>query len=140
MTPCHICGIPADAGIFDRSHILGVPAVGGEAVLAQFTLHRNYCGELLYFAQYVDPPAVATPGLLWEIRFNGRAREPYQGLDHIVNPWGLCGFPLNIRLDEGALVELAVRNVGGGAFNQVGGRLVGRYWYNTAYGGAPNPL
>jgi hypothetical protein len=151
MTTCHICGIPVDAGIFDRSSIVGIPPNDGEeVVLAQFSLHRNYCGHLLYFAQFTEPARIRTPGLVWEIRIDGRPREPYLGLDHVVNPWGLNGFPLNIRLDEGATVELAVRRASVAhlpprdrervAVTHVGGRLVGRYWYNIDFGGAPNPL
>jgi hypothetical protein len=40
-------------------------------------------------------------------------------------------------------VEFAVRNVGArdeDKLQKVGGRILGRYWYNTIYGGAPNRL
>jgi hypothetical protein len=36
-----------------------------------------------------------------------------------------------------------VRNVNGAAGDEletVGGRITGRYWYNTEYGGTPNRL
>jgi len=41
---------------------------------------------------------------------------------------------------EGAVVEMVVRRTGsdvaspGKVINTVGGRLLGRYWYNPAYG------
>ena len=147
MTLCQVCGIPADAGFFDRSSIVAAPVPGSEAVLAVFEVPRNYCGQLLYFAQYVDREIGAsqadmtTPGYAWELRLDGRPYEPYRGFEHIVNPWGLHGFPLAIRLPDAAVVELVVRNLGTGpALCGVGGRLIGRYWYNTVYGGTPNPL
>jgi hypothetical protein len=43
---------------------------------------------------------------------------------------------------EAATVELVVRriadqvNVSGRPIKRLGGRLLGRYWYNSAYGGA----
>jgi hypothetical protein len=58
-----------------------------------------------------------------------------------VNPWGYGSFPVNIRLDTEAKVEFIVRNenhtpaaVGDPRrITLVGGRIVGRYWYNAAY-------
>ena len=143
---CHVCGIPQDAGFFDTSTIVDVPRAGEESVLARYRLHRNYCGMLLYFAQFTDEYAadatkVTTPGLQWQIRCDGQPRDPYLTFDHIINPWGLSGFPVFLRLEEGCTVEMAVRTVGGPAgIARVGGRLLGRYWYNTAHGGAPNRL
>lgn len=146
MDACPTCGIPADAGFFDESSILPAPAAGAEVVLARYQLHRNYCGLLLYFAQYSDlhardPAEVETPGYLWQIRCNGQPRDPYLSFDRIVNPWGLSGFPIHLRLEEGCLLELAVRNSGQGTIlTKIGGRILGRYWYNAAFGGVPNPL
>jgi hypothetical protein len=143
---CHICSVPQDAGFFDASTIVDVPGAGEEAVLARYRLHRNYCGMLLYFAQFTDEYAsdatkVTTPGLHWQIRCDGQPRDPYLTFDRIINPWGLSGFPVFLRLEEGCTVELAVRTVGPPAgVAKVGGRLLGRYWYNTAHGGAPNRL
>jgi hypothetical protein len=114
--------------------------------LAKYKLHRNYCGMLLYFAQFTDqhakdPTQVKTPGLLWQIRCNGQPRDPYLTFDRIINPWGLSGFPIFLRLEEGCKVEFAVRRMGSIPKQlKVGGRILGRYWYNTIYGGAPNPL
>jgi hypothetical protein len=141
---CHSCGVPPDAGFFDASAIHDAPLPGQEVVLAQYRLHRNHCGLLLYFSQFTnayasDPTQVTTPGFEWQIRCDGRPREPYLTFDRIINPWGLSGFPIGLRLEEGSLLELAVRGVGpGGAIARVGGRLLGRYWYNTEHGGAPH--
>ncbi len=145
MNEDHICGIPWDAGVFDHSSIKKAPEVGEEIPLACYQLHRNYCGALLYFSQFTDPPIVDTAGYEWQIRCNGQPRDPYLAFQHVINPWGLSGFPVYLRLEEGCLIEFSVRNLGVGAvakqrFDKVGGRLLGRYWYNTAYGGVPNQL
>jgi hypothetical protein len=149
MHVCHVCGIPQDAGFFDESSIRTAPtALGEELVLARYELHRNYCGMLMYFAQFTDrfaadPRNVETRGYAWELRCNGQPRDPYLTFDRIINPWGLSGFPVYLRLEEGCLVELAVRNVGpaaGDELDLVGGRILGRYWYDTRFGGAPNSL
>lgn len=143
---CHSCGFPPDAGFFDASTIAQAPGAGEEVVLASYRLHRNHCGLLLHFAQFTDAYAsdatqVTTPGLEWQLRCDGRPTEPYLTFDRIINPWGLSGFPLAIRLEEGSLLELAVRGVGSaGKINRVGGRLLGRYWYNTDHGGAPHRI
>jgi hypothetical protein len=148
MNICHICGIPQDAGFFDESDIKDAPEAGQEIVLARYELHRNYCGLLMYFAQFTnlyaaDPQAVKTPGYQWQIRCNGQPRDPYLTFGHIINPWGLSGFPVFLRLEEGCTLEFAIRNVGnnqGNTLGTVGGRILGRTWYNTIYGGAPNRL
>ena len=149
MNICHSCGIPWDAGFFDESNIKEAPEPGKEVVLARYELHRNYCGMLLYFAQFAqftnpqrsDANQVETPGYQWQIRCNGQPRDPYLTFEHIINPWGLSGFPVYLRLDEGCVVEFVVRNVGAGdKLAKVGGRILGRYWYNTIYGVAPNRL
>lgn len=148
MNVCHICGIPSDAGFFDESNIETAPELGQEKVLARYELHRNYCGMLLYFAQFTDqyasdPAKVQTPGYQWQIRCNGQPRDPYLTFDHIINPWGLSGFPVYLRLEEGCVLEFVIRNVsanGADILNKVGGRILGRYWYNENYGGASNRL
>jgi hypothetical protein len=147
MTICHVCGIPLDAGFFDESSVQDAPPQGQERILAHYELHRNYCGMLLSFAQFTepyagDPTKVETPGFQWQIRCNGRPRDPYLTFEHVINPWGSMPFPLNLRLEEGCLLEFVVRNVNGStsSLGKVGGRIVGRYWYNSAYGGAPNRL
>lgn len=146
MNVCHICGIPADAGYFDDATIQGAPAnVGDQVLLASYQLHRNYCGVLMSFAQFTDKYAlnnseVLTTGYEWEIRCNGRPRDPYQKFNFILNPWGYSGNPVQLRLEEGCLVEFIVHNVSGSGLGFVGGRITGRYWYNTEYGGAPGRL
>jgi hypothetical protein len=148
MTACQACGVPADAGFFDESTIQEAPPLAEERVLARYQLHRNYCGMLLYFAQFTDrhaadPTQVRTPGYQWQIRCDGRPRDPYLTFDRIINPWGLSGFPIYLRLEEGCLLELAIRRVGDDLdrnITQVGGRLLGRTWYNALYGGTPNRL
>lgn len=147
---CHVCGIPADARYFDDSSIAKAPdADSREVVLAKYELHPNYCGELQYFAQYTDayaltPAAVETPDLEWQIRSDGQPLAPWLTFRRIINPWGLSGFPIHLRLKEGSLTELVVRFTGPGSVillsglppvQQVGGRLLGRYWYNTNFGG-----
>ena len=147
---CHVCGIPADAGYFDDSSIATAPNSNSrEVVLAKYELHPNYCGELQYFAQFTDayassPAAVETPDLEWQIRSDGQPLAPWLAFRRIINPWGLSGFPIHIRLKEGSLTELVVRFVGPDVVpllsaplpvQQVGGRLLGRYWYNTNFGG-----
>ena len=147
MNICHICGIPQDAGFFDESDIKDAPEAGQEIVLARYELHRNYCGLLMYFAQftnlYAANPAdnVQTPGYQWQIRCNGQPRDPYLTFDHIINPWGLTGFPIYLRLEEGCTLEFAIRcSNQDQKLTKVGGRILGRTWYNTIYGGAPNRL
>jgi hypothetical protein len=150
MNICHICGIPQDAGFFDDSHIKEAPKLGEETVLARYELNRNYCGMLMYFSQFTDqyasdPAQVQTLGYQWQIRCNGQPRDPYLAFQHIINPWGLSGFPVYLRLEEGSVLEFAIRNlsISDTALNKleaVGGRVLGRYWYNTAYGGLPNRL
>jgi hypothetical protein len=148
---CHICGIPADASYFDDSSIAAPPDPDRrEVVLAKYELHPNYCGELQYFAQFTDayaltPAAVETPDLEWQIRSDGQPLAPWLTFRRIINPWGLSGFPIHVRLKEGSLTELVVRFVGPDEppielsslppVQQVGGRLLGRFWYNTNFGG-----
>ena len=151
MNGCHICGVPLDAGVFDVSTIIEtktlekeLSAPGQEVVLVRYELPRNYCGTLLHFAQFTDrirQGEMATRGYQWQIRSSGQPLYPYLTLDHIVNPWGMAGFPIHLRLEEGCAVELVIRNVGGSDgdnLKKVGGRILGRYWYNTNYGGAPD--
>ena len=149
MDVCHICGFPSDASYFDQAGILPAPEEAGQqVVLARYTLHRNYCGVLMNFAQFTDRYArdnsqVETPGYQWQILCNGQPRDPYLTFNFILNPWGYGGSPVQLRLEEGCLVEFVVRNVGAtgnDVLAKVGGRLSGRYWYNTEYGGAPGRL
>jgi hypothetical protein len=152
---CFNCGIPLDAKYFDESGVVLIFSAepgrdvvlepGREVVLARFELSPQYCGVLEYFSQFTnlcprDLSQIETPGLEWVILSNGHPLYPYVKLDRIVNPWGFGSFQIAIRLDEGATIEFVVRlrrrSDDLGDITRVGGRIVGRYWYNTAYGAA----
>jgi hypothetical protein len=141
------CGLPLDSQYFDRSGFLPLPAVGATAVLARMELPPEYCGVLEYFSQYTDllardPAEVRTPGLRWQVLANGEPLSPYHAIDSILNPWGYGSFQFAIRLPHGAAIEIVARRMNddvtgsGKAIATLGARLVGRYWYDTAYGGA----
>ena len=138
---CPMCGVPLDSEYFDESGVVAAPAIGEQVILARFELPPQYCGVLEYFSQFTDEHAgdsakIATPGLLWMLLVNNRPLYPYLNFDRIVNPWGYGSFQVSIRLDDSATVEFIVRRVNNAApdITQVGGRIVGRYWYNAAYG------
>ena len=149
---CQICGVPLDAGYFDVFSIQAAPLVGKEVELAHYELNPQYCGTLLYFMQYAEldetqkPVFAKTPGYEWVILCNNQPRAPYLPFDWILNPWGYNALPIHLRLEEGCTVRFVIRKVtpaGSEAevkLSQVGGRLLGRTWYNTQYGGAPNRL
>ncbi len=137
------CGIPLDAEYFDESGVEAIPAPGRDVVLARFELSPQYCGVLEYFSQFTDQYAkdssqIKTDGLEWVILSNGHPLYPYVKLERIVNPWGYGSFQIAIRLDEGTTIEFVVRrrSANSSGIELVGGRIVGRYWYNTAYGAA----
>lgn len=138
---CTICGIPMDSEHFDESGVADAPKVGEEVSLARFELPPQYCGVLEYFSQFTDEHAkdsskIETLGLQWMILSNKRPLYPYLNLDRIINPWGYGSFQVSIRLDDSATIEFVVRRVNNQApdIHKVGGRIVGRYWYNTIYG------
>jgi hypothetical protein len=146
---CAACGIPVDSQYFDDSSVQKAPLIGEELVLARFDLPAQYCGVLQYFAQFTDAlggalSKIATPTIEWKILVNNHALFPYINLRQIVNPWGYGSYPVNIRLDGNSTVELLARGViddkslaGTGALSEIkliGGRIVGRFWYNASYG------
>jgi hypothetical protein len=146
---CTTCGIGLDSEYFDESGVEEIQAgqeevlfPGQEKVLASFELPPQYCGVLEYFSQFTDvhanhPAEIRTPEIQWRISTNRRPLYPYLTLDRIVNPWGYGSFPVRIRLDENARVEFVVRRISKGDshhIKRVGGRIMGRYWYNPAYG------
>ncbi len=144
-TICVNCGVPLDSRHFDESNVVEAPALGRRLILAQFVLPPQYCGVLEFFAQFTnthaaDPGEVRTPTLEWLLLINDRPLYPYVGFRHILNPWGFGSYQLNIRLDEGSRVEFGVRGVAASGAPpakpplQVGGRIMGRYFYNPAYG------
>jgi hypothetical protein len=141
-TICVNCGAPLDSQHFDESGFAPAPGAGDRVILARFALPPQYCGVLEYFSQFTDAfardaSAVETPQLEWLIAVNGRPLYPYVGFTWILNPWGFGSFPVNIRLEEGATLEFAVRGrtaSGGPCITRVGARILGRYWYNPVYG------
>jgi hypothetical protein len=153
---CQVCGVPVDAGYFDVATILKAPLnVGEEVEVARYELNPQYCGTLLYFTQYAEqetPPQLPqqviskTPGYEWIILCNNQPRAPYLPTKLILNPWGYNALPIHLRLEEGCTLRFVVRKVPLAAgekevkLSQVGGRLLGRSWYNTIYGGTPNRL
>lgn len=152
LNVCHICGVPMDAGYFDVASIKEAPKVGEEVEVARYELNPQYCGTLLYFAQYAEEEGLnqqvisKTPGYEWIILCNNQPRAPYLPTSLILNPWGYTNLPVHLRLEEGCTLRFVVRKVtpsSGEAkitLSKVGGRLLGRSWYNTIYGGTPNRL
>ena len=150
---CQICSVPLDAGYFDVANILKAPLNEGDEVeVARYELNPQYCGTLLYFMQYAELTRTRrqvlsnTPGYEWVILCNNQPRAPYLPTSLILNPWGYNALPIHLRLEEGCTVRFVVRKVTLAVdetevkLSQVGGRLLGRTWYNTQYGGAPNRL
>ena len=145
---CDICGIPLDAEYFDESGFVKIEKLrtGERAVLARFQIHPQYCGVLQCFSQFSDAYArdnseARTPGIIWMILRNGQPVAPYHRIEGIVNPWGYGSYGFQIRLDENALVELVVHNNGNTDedLEVIGGRIMGRYWYNRVYGAEARP-
>jgi len=149
---CQVCGVPVDAGYFDVASIKAAPLVGTEVEVARYDLHPQYCGALLYFMQYAEESGANkqvisnTPGYEWLILCNNQPRAPYLPTSVILNPWGATAPPIHLRLEEGCTLRFVVRKVTPAAgetglkLSQVGGRLLGRSWYNTIYGGTQNRL
>jgi hypothetical protein len=142
---CARCGLHADSSYFDESSIVPLPETGREVVLAHFELPPQYCGVLEYFSQFtnllaVNPAAVETTGLDWTVLSDGRPLAPYLRFDRILNPWGFGSFQIALRLEESVTVQLVARNraytppAAGPGIDRIGGRIVGRYWYDASYG------
>ena len=125
-----------------------LPPVGASALLARIELPPQYCGVLEYFSQFTDlfgrrcRRRWRRRDLRWQILANRQPLSPYHQLATILNPWGFGSFQFSLRMPEGAVVELVVRriasavNASGKPITRVGGRLLGRFWYNPAYGSA----
>jgi len=145
---CQVCRVPMDAGYFDVASIKDAPKkVGDEVELARYDLNSQYCGTLLYFMQYAEESGKQvishTPGYQWVILCNNQPRAPYLPTELILNPWGANALRIELRLEEGCRLRFIVRRVAATVspeLSQVGGRLLGRSWYNTIYGGTPNRL
>jgi hypothetical protein len=147
---CQSCGVPIDAGYFDVATIKPAP-LAGEVEVARYELNPQYCGALLYFMQYAEEDSETkrqvlsnTPGYEWLILCNNQPRAPYLPTNLILNPWGYNALPIHLRLEEGCTLRFVVRKLTPATddvkLSQVGGRLLGRTWYNTQYGGAPSRL
>jgi hypothetical protein len=161
MTACPTCNIPMDAGVFDDSRIFQIQTEGepdsgagtekvslsaGDTIeLARFELKPEHCGVLLYFAQFTDcyardPQSVQTPGYQWAILADDYPIAPWLTFQHIINPWGMAGFPLAQRLIAESTIRLVIRNINVSPtdasrwLRQVGGRIVGRYWFDHEHG------
>ncbi len=142
---CNVCGIPADAECFDDSSIVNIGGdtpfePGDRLTLARFELPPQYCGVLSQFFQYSEGGAAnaRTAGVQWSLQVNGHPMYPYIGIEQIINPWGTASATFAIRLDEGANLELVARRTRRGdlPMTHLGGRILGRYWYNRLYGDA----
>jgi hypothetical protein len=142
---CARCGLQADSSYFDESSIVPLPGIGREVVLAEFALPPQYCGVVEYFAQFtnllaVNPGAIETAGLDWALLSDGRPLAPYLRFDRILNPWGYGSFQVALRLEESVTVQFVARNRSYAAvpaepaIERIGGRIVGRYWYDASYG------
>jgi hypothetical protein len=137
---CSACHAPLDSQYFDDSRIVSAPEAGATVTLAEFELPPQYCGVLEYFAQFTDEFAldksrIETPGIEWLILADGGPLFPYLTLKHIVNPWGEGSFPISIRLQENTTLKFVARGVSNGGsptITRIGGRLLGRFWYNAA--------
>jgi len=122
-----------------------LPQRGEQRLLASFQLHPQYCGVLTHFAQFTDLIArdasqILTPGFEWAILQNGKPLFPYMRLEMIVNPWGCNCLPVVVRLDENARLDFIIRNrsisdLTAYPIKSFAGRLMGRYWYNSSFGG-----
>ena len=107
-----------------------------------------------------DSSRIATPNVEWRLLVNNHGLFPYMNLRQIINPWGFGSYQVKIRLDESSTLELVARGVAvpltpplgpttgaatprqapsprgedPNAIKLVGGRIVGRFWYNASYG------
>ena len=141
---CTACGAPFDSQYFDDSSVVAAPRAGETVTLAEFALPPQYCGILEYFAQFTDEYArdnslIETSGVEWLILADGGPLFPYLTLKNIVNPWGNGAFPVAIRLQENTTLKFVARGVSSNSpstITKVGGRLIGRFWYNATHGDA----
>lgn len=136
---CSTCGSSLDSLHFDAIGFADLPPGGGLVVIAKHELPRQYCGVLEGFQQFLSPAIqdgreVETPGIEWLLRANGRPLDPYIGFTAVLNPWGEAFHRIAISLEEGTVLEMAARvtrRQAAGA--RIGGRLMGRYWFEDPY-------
>ena len=143
---CNICGAPLDADYFDVVQLSACacerrPGSRAGAPRAAFAvLRRAALFRPVRRAGRTDSRQVLseTPGYEWVILCNNQPRAPYLPTSLILSAWGLNAFPVNLRLEEGCVVRFVVRQGHASArrrrsitLSQVGGRLMGRSWYNA---------
>jgi SAM-dependent methyltransferase len=129
--------VPGGHAIFDM--VTDRPWWQGSRPFTERITRPNFCSVR---QSHWDPQRCRQTAVMTITR-NGRPLAPYLTLEYILNPWGYGGAPLQLRLEEGCVLEMVIRNVNGAAGDKlvtVGGRITGRYWYNTEYGGVPNRL
>lgn len=136
---CVACGTRFDAQHFDALGFVNAPAPGRRIVIARFELPSQFCGVLHGFQQLAsvdDDELIETPGIEWQLRVNGRPLDPYLGFQAVLNRWGHEPPRLAIAVDEGHTIELAAQGIATDPRGNVrlGGRLMGRYWFNDAHG------
>jgi len=137
------CAIPLDSQYFDDGQVVSVPGLGVSETVARIELPAQYCGVLERFAQFTDlqsshPEEISTPGIIWQILANRQPVFPYHSFSLLLNPWGVNCFPVCIRLPAASTIEMVVTrrelNTATKKIKYVGGRLLGRFWYSSAYG------
>jgi hypothetical protein len=139
-------GIPLDADYFDVHGVAEV-ASGETKILTSFIVPEQYNGILIHFKQYFErrsddtrrpKSAISTFPIFWTVQAAGQPFDQYANFATLLNPWSADGLPLAIRLEEGKQLEVLVRNAETDT-KQVpiicAARLIGRFWYNRAYGG-----
>ena len=148
---CPNCGLPRDYEHFDESGFASRQRRSSPAV--RWCWRASNCRHNTAGCSKISPSLPTCSGAISprsrRPACNGSSQStngplyPYVRLEHIVNPWGYGSFGVSIRLDENATVEFVVRNLGHPPpdrpeteINRVGGRIVGRFWYNPAYGDA----
>jgi len=139
VATCTACGSSLDSLHFDAIGFADLPLNGGVVVIAKHELPRQYCGVLEGFQQFLGELRragdVETPGIEWLLRANGRPLDPYIGFSAILNPWGQPINRVAVSLEEGTVLEMIARvtrpSVPAGT--RIGGRLVGRYWFDDPY-------
>ena len=161
MIICPRCGVPNEAEIFDHSQIFHIQTDGdtdtsgiekarldaGDSIeLARFELQLEQRAVLLYFSQFTDryasnPRDVLTPGYQWQILVNDYPVSPWLTFDHIINPWGMAGFPLAQHLTAESTIRFVIQNIDVAQtdtsrwLRRVGGRIVGMYWVDCEHRG-----
>ena len=145
LPTCAACGSAVDSLYFDVAGFAAVPERDGTVILVRQEIPRQYCAVLEGFQQFVPPELlpdgpVETRLIQWSIRANGRPLDPYTGFHALLNRWGEPWNRVAINLEEGTMLELVARFLAPPRTRdtslRVGGRLMGRYWFDDPYGTA----